>query len=1340
MDFSFLSIRELRSILSKRGLSSSNNKAELVKRLGEHLKAEQENSIIENNEENDEEDSDDNSGADNETDMAANFVFKDVEDALEVFDGETGKNITDWLKEFEDISTVCAWSDIQKYLFARKLLRGAAKLAIETSTGIGSYAQLIAKLKAEFKDTISSAEVHDLLRNRKKTAEESFIEYFYRMKQIANKGKVDEESVVSYIIAGIPDDPQNKVVLYDATTIEELKSKLKTYQNFKDAKTATKSTSKGSYPHFQRKDVNRQGGSTERCKNCGATSHVSQNCPHRSKGSRCFRCNEFGHIAKNCSQQPTEKKTPAESNVNRVQVSDMHVDVYLVGEKINSLLDTGSDVTLMKQYVYDRLKSRLPLLRNPIDLAGFGRSIKQTIGSFQATIIIDNEDFHIPKCHVVPNDYISDEMIIGKDIVCQANVNITAGQVKLSKAHTTETTCFKDDENAIFKMDAIQLIQKREDEDLQHIENINVREEVKMLLSSYNPKKPEKSCVQMEIVLEDEKPIQQLPRRLAPIERKVVNDQVHQWLNEGIIKESKSEFSSPIVLVKKKDGGNRLCVDFRKINEKIMKDCYPLPRIDDVLDALYNATIYTTLDLKNGFFHVDIKQECQKYTSFVTPDGQFEFLKAPFGLCNSPAIFQRYIAMIFQKLVREDVLQIYVDDIVIPARTEEESLEKLRKVFKVAEENGVTFKWEKSKYMVRKIEFLGHIIESGNVKPSTSKTNTIKHFPIPKNTKHVQSFIGLAAFFRKFIRNFSTIAKPLTDLTRDDVKFGFGEKEREAFETLKYALCDEPILKLYNPDLETELHTDASKVGLGAILLQKHDANFHPVFYVSFKTKASEINYTSFELEVLAIIRALKKLRIYLIGIPFKIFTDCKAFQQTVKKKDICPRVARWTLELSEFNCTVHHKSGSLMKHVDALSRYPAVYVLETGMLHRIRNAQSEDAECKLISDLLKNGNYKDYYERSGVIYRFVDGNYILVVPKTMQRIIIKNIHEQDHSAAHKVKAIVSRDYDIPKLNKKIEGVINNCVTCILATKKLGKKECFLNPIQKIDVPLHTLHVDHLGPLPSTAKTYKHLLLVVDAFTKFVWIYPTKSTTAEEAIKKLEDQREIFGNPYRIISDKGSAFNANIFNEYCEQQKIIHISITTGVPRGNGQAERVNGIIVPVLTRMAIEDPLKWYKFVPRLQTFINSSTSRSTKRSPFEMLFGVPIRRLEDHNLAKIMEEELIDEFENSRIELRQLAKQQIEKVQAENKKYFDRKRKAARKYNLRDLVAIQRTQFGSGLKLQPKYHGPYEVVKVNRNDRYQLQKVGVHEGPNRTSSAADLMKPWIRDIDSDSSSGTDD
>ncbi|GFV76326.1 retrovirus-related Pol polyprotein from transposon 17.6 [Trichonephila clavipes] len=483
----------------------------------------------------------------------------------------------------------------------------------------------------------------------------------------------------------------------------------------------------------------------------------------------------------------------------------------------------------------------------------------------------------------------------------------------------------------------------------------------------------------------------------------------------------------------------------------------------------------------------------------------------------------------------------------------------------------------------QKIEFLDHIVESGTIKPSPTKTLAVRKFPEPTTIKQVQSFLGLTGYFRKYIKDYSKIAKPLSDLTRKEniFVFFFGIQQKEAFEKLKKIMSEGPVLHLYKYGRKTELHTDACKQGYGAILLQEaEDGKLHPVYYMPKKTNTAEEKYDSYELE------------------------------KTMQEKELITRIARWALQLEEFDYEIEHRAGSRMKHVDALSRYPVMMVCNDTLTSKLKNAQEEDDNIQTLKSLLEKQESEEFFERN------------------------------------------------------------------------------------------------------------------DAFTKFTWLYAVKTVSAESALEKLKQQQKTFGNPIRIISDRGSAFTSKLFNDYCDEENIQNLQIATGVPRGNGQVERIHRTLIPVLTKLSLDDSTKWYKYVDRLQRILNSTISRSTKWTPFELLVGIKMRNKEDILIKDLLLEEMAKELLEQREFLRNDAKKNIETLQSENRKTYNRRRKKASLYKEGDLVAIQRTQFGAGLKLRPKFLGPYKVTKVNSKDRYEVEKVGQHDGPNSTTTSADLMK----------------
>ncbi|GBL90120.1 Retrovirus-related Pol polyprotein from transposon 297, partial [Araneus ventricosus] len=415
------------------------------------------------------------------------------------------------------------------------------------------------------------------------------------------------------------------------------------------------------------------------------------------------------------------------------------------------------------------------------------------------------------------------------------------------------------------------------------ISDNEIAEKVRNLLRNYKPNKT-KIDVKMNIRLTSDIPINSSPRRFPIIEKEIINEQIEQWLKDKIIRPSTSEYSSPVGLVKKKDGSSRLCIDYRRLNKITVREHFPLPLMDDLLDRLQSANIFTTLDLRNAFFHVDIDPSSKKYASFVTDTGQYEFNKMSFGLTNSPNVFQRYIYNVFRDLIKENVVMIYLDDLVISSENETQGIERLQRVLQTASVYGLELNIKKCQFLKREIEFLGHRIKDGKLYASPLKIKTVMNFPEPKCTKDIRSYLGLTGYFRKFIPHYSAIAKPLSDLLKKDSNFSFGLKERESFNELNTGSLLKICLCLFNPKSETEIHNDASIDGFGACLLQKSivDNHLHPVYYTSRKTSDTERKYSSYELEVMAVIEALKKFRPYVLGIPFKIVTDCIAFKQTM--------------------------------------------------------------------------------------------------------------------------------------------------------------------------------------------------------------------------------------------------------------------------------------------------------------------------------------------------------------------------------------------------------------------------------------------------------------------------
>lgn len=511
---------------------------------------------------------------------------------------------------------------------------------------------------------------------------------------------------------------------------------------------------------------------------------------------------------------------------------------------------------------------------------------------------------------------------------------------------------------------------------------------------------------EMNIKLNDTTPVVYRPYRLSYSEREVVRGMVQELEQAGIVSQSTSEYASPILLVKKKTGDHRLCVDFRCLNKRTVKEHYPLPRIDDQLDNLSGYKYYTSLDLASGYYQIPMSDASKHLTAFVTPDGHYEFNRMPFGLANAPSNFQRAINNILGNARFKDALA-YMDDVIIPSKTVQEGFEKLRETMNLFRRAGLTLKLSKCHFFSTSIDYLGFEISEEGVRPGRRKIDAVEKFPQPTDQHKVRQFIGLASFFRRFIRNFSTIARPLTQLLKRDTKWHWDSLEQEAFDKLKQELTKRPVLAFYNPDFETQLHTDASKAGIAGILVQRpsKDAPFSAVAYYSRQTSPEESRFTSYDLETLAVVSSLQRFRVYLLGIPFTIVTDCNSLRATFEKKDMLPRVARWWGAMQEYDFNIVYKPGTAMAHVDALSRSPveesSASVLEVRSVDSnwIATVQQNDSELQRIVSILNDPetNYmvdvkNNFVLKRGLLYRKTDDGDRWIVPKGVRWQVLKQI------------------------------------------------------------------------------------------------------------------------------------------------------------------------------------------------------------------------------------------------------------------------------------------------------------------------------------------------------------
>ena len=824
----------------------------------------------------------------------------------------------------------------------------------------------------------------------------------------------------------------------------------------------------------------------------------------------------------------------------------------------------------------------------------------------------------------------------------------------------------------------------------------------------------------------DARPVSSRAYRVSAFERKVIDEHVNRMLDEGVIQPSFSPWSSPVVLAKKKTPGEyRFCVDYRRLNALTKRDVYPLPSLDDVFDRLAGAEFFSSLDMRNGFHQIPMAKSDRCKTGFTTPGGLFEFVTMPFGLSNAPATFQRMMDRVLGNLKWQMCL-VYLDDVLVFGRTFEEHMYRLNLVLEALEKAGLTLNVSKCIFAAREIFHLGHLIDKNGIRPGPEKIRALRDYVI-KDIKSLRGFLGLASFFRRFVKDFGSIASPLHALLKKKVVWSWGPTQEAARAALVTRLTSAPVLAHFDDKLDIIVQTDASHCGLGAVLLQDGGDGQRPVAFISKRLTDAETRYHANELECLAVVWALKKLRAYLYGRQFRVQTDSSAVRWLCEKNELTGKFARWILRLQEFDFTISHIKGVDNCVADALSRDPVgesetehvVCILTSNKplgysAEELGFQQRLDPQLKPIfayfgRSVNKNRKCKvrEHFAISGgVLYKKNDAGkgrkFLLCVPKPLRNFILEFSHD-DPSSGHlgvdKTVGRVMERYWWPRLSRSVRCYVLSCSYCQLHKHERGRPAGLLHPIPPPSRPFESLNIDHLGPFKKTADRMEYIIVCVDYLTKWVEAEAVPNTCSSHVVRFLH--RNIIcrhGHPDRFISDQGPSFTSKETAEAMEKWKVKHVFATAEHPQTSGLVEKCNGTLTSVLAAYVNVQHNDWNEHLSSAVYAINTAQQCTTERTPFELVYGrLPNTALENEFCWPSEAPEPFPTFIERLREMREEVRIRIIGKQEKTKRYVDARRRVVRDLCPGELVLVRRhlKQKGKTKKFLPKFVGPFQVIQ---------------------------------------------